>query len=118
MQTVQSLPGMRWVIRHPRLAAWLVLAAGMLLFLLIEGRDIGLNAGSWIALIIATVLVAGLCVWIVSWEDNNEADTVATASPAEPVTPIESIEPVEMTAPVNTPDAINTTSADQTETLP
>ena len=113
---------MRWVIRHPRLAAWLVLAAGMLLFLFIEGRDIGLNPGNWIALIIATVLVAGLCVWIVSWEDNNEADTSVAASPAEPVTPIT---PVETTAvpevgvvtPASTPDAINTTSPDQTETL-
>jgi hypothetical protein len=85
MQTLQSIPGMRWVTRHPRLTAWFVLAAGMLLFLFIEARDIGLTATNWIALIIATVLVAGLCVWIVSWEDNNEAEASAAPTPAEPV---------------------------------
>jgi hypothetical protein len=88
MQTLQSLPGMRWMIRHPRLTAWFVLAAGMLIFLFIEARDIGLMATNWIALIVATILVAGLCVWIVSWEDNNEVDT-----PAAPTTPAELVEP-------------------------
>ncbi len=83
MQTLQSLPGMRWVTRHPRLTAWLVLAAGMLIFLFIEGSDIGLTAGNWIALIIATVLVAGLCVWIVSWEDGNEVDPAITPTASD-----------------------------------
>lgn len=86
MQTLQSVPGMRWVLRHPRLTAWFVLAGGMLLFLFIEARDIGLTATNWIALIVSTILVAGLCVWIVSWEDNNEVHTpVIPTTPAEPV---------------------------------
>jgi hypothetical protein len=76
---------MRWMTRHPRLTAWFVLAAGMLIFLFIEARDIGLTATNWIALIVATTLVAGLCVWIVSWEDNNEADQPVVTTPVEPV---------------------------------
>jgi hypothetical protein len=102
MQTLQSIPGMRWMIRHPRLTAWIVLAVGMLLFLFIEARDIGLTATNWIALIVATVLVAGLCVWIVSWEDNNEADAPITPeTPAEPVIPplIDPASETEVTAP-------------------
>ena len=30
----------------------------------------------WIALIVATVLVAGACIWIVSWEDTDEPEDV------------------------------------------
>ena len=37
-----------------------------------EARDVGLLPGQWAALIIATVAVAGLCVWIISWEDEDE----------------------------------------------
>jgi len=37
-----------------------------------EARDVGLLPGQWAALIIATVAVAGLCVWIISWEDDDE----------------------------------------------
>lgn len=106
MQTLQSLPGMRWMIRHPRLTAWVVLAVGMLLFLFIEARDIGLTGTNWIALIVATVLVAGLCVWIVSWEDNNEADAPITPeTPAEPVPPL--IDPASETEVASTPIADN-----------
>lgn len=75
MQQLEKLPGMRWAKRHPRLAGWLVLSLGMVILLVFEARDVGLLLGNWIALIVATILVAGLCVWIVSWEDNNEDET-------------------------------------------
>jgi hypothetical protein len=53
----------------PRLAAWIVLALGMVILLVITARDVGLLATQWLSLIVATVLVAGLCVWIVTFED-------------------------------------------------
>lgn len=62
---------------HPRVAAWVVLSLGMVILLGIEARDVGLTLAQWIAMIVATVLVAGLCIWIISWEDNatDEAST-------------------------------------------
>jgi hypothetical protein len=58
---------------RPRLAAWIVLSLGIVILLMIEARDVGLLIGQWVALIVASVLVAGLCIWIVSWEDSDEA---------------------------------------------
>lgn len=69
MSFLSKLPGAAWASRHPRLAAWIVLSVGMVTLLVIEASDVGLLITQWIALIVATVLVAGLCVWIVSWED-------------------------------------------------
>jgi len=57
-----------WVKRHPQLSAWAVLAVGMVAILAWEARDVGLLPGQWAALIVATVLVAGACVWIIGWE--------------------------------------------------
>jgi hypothetical protein len=37
-----------------------------------EARDVGLLWGQWTALIIATIAVAALCVWIISWEEDEE----------------------------------------------
>jgi K+ transporter len=56
---------------HPNLVSWLVLAIGMVVIVLIAARDVGFNAGQWAALIVATIGLAGLCVWIVSWEDEK-----------------------------------------------
>jgi hypothetical protein len=60
-----------WGKTHPRLTAWIVLALGMDGMVAYEARDVGLQVGQWIALIIATTLVAGLCVWIIGWEDDE-----------------------------------------------
>lgn len=57
---------------YPRMSAWAVLSAGIVGLLVYEARDVGLSAGNWAALIIASIVVAGLCVWIVSWEDEDE----------------------------------------------
>jgi K+ transporter len=75
MERLQNLPPVKWALAHPRLAAWIVLSAGMVILLVIEARDVGLQTGNWIALIVATVLVAGLCIWIVSWEDVEDDET-------------------------------------------
>lgn len=67
-------PIFKWVNTHPRLSAWVVLSVGMVGLLAIEARDVGLLAGQWVALIVATVIVAGLCIWIISWEDQDDDD--------------------------------------------
>ena len=86
---MQNLPLVQWASRHPRLAAWIVLATGMVLMLVYEARDVGLLATQWLALVIATVLVAGACIWIISWEDEAEETTTETAATeaGEPATP-------------------------------
>jgi K+ transporter len=56
---------------HPNLISWLVLAIGMVIIVLIAARNVGFNPGQWAALILATIGLAGLCVWIVSWEDEK-----------------------------------------------
>jgi K+ transporter len=56
---------------HPNLVSWLVLAIGMVVIVLIAARNVGFEPGQWAALILATIGLAGLCVWIVSWEDEK-----------------------------------------------
>jgi hypothetical protein len=53
---------------HPNLAMWIVLAIGMVVILIWSARDVGFLPGQWVALVIATIALAGLCVWIISWE--------------------------------------------------
>jgi hypothetical protein len=57
-----------FVSRHPRLVSWLVLALGMVIMLLWAAKDVGLLPGQMVALVAATILLAGLCVWIIGWE--------------------------------------------------
>ena len=57
-----------FVERHPQLVAWIVLAIGMVTVLIWAAWDVGLLPGQWAALIVTTVLLAGLCVWIIGWE--------------------------------------------------
>lgn len=59
--------------KHPNLVYWAALALGMVIILLLAARNVGFQPGQWLALIMATVLLAGLCVWIISWEDNAES---------------------------------------------
>lgn len=61
-----------WIDKHPNLFAWLILAVGMVIILLFTARDVGLQTMQWFWLIVITVLVAGACIWIISWGD--EAD--------------------------------------------
>ena len=65
---------------RPRLAAWIVLSIGIVVLLVIEARDVGLLIGQWVALIVASILVAGACIWIVSWEDKDDTAPAAPAS--------------------------------------
>lgn len=56
--------------RHPYLVSWAILAAGMVAILLVAARDVPLLLSQRLWLVIATVGLAGLCVWIISWEDD------------------------------------------------
>lgn len=60
------------VKQHPQLTSWIVLAIGMVAILVWSARDVGLLAGQWVALIVATIAVAGLAIWIIGWEDEEE----------------------------------------------
>jgi hypothetical protein len=53
---------------HPALSNWVILALGMVIILVLSARHVGFLPGQWAALIGATVLLAGLCAWIISWE--------------------------------------------------
>ena len=64
-----------FVARHPQLTAWFALAAGMVVILLWSAKDVGLLPRQMFALMVATILVAGLCVWIIGWEDEETEET-------------------------------------------
>ena len=57
-----------FVNQHPRLASWVGLSMGMLILLLWAAADVPLLSTQLLALVVATVVLAGLCVWIISWE--------------------------------------------------
>lgn len=81
MNQLAKIPPVQWSLHHPRLAAWIVLSLGMVILLVVEAKDVGLLATQWLALVVATVLVAGACVWIISWEDADEAEDTAAVTP-------------------------------------
>ena len=56
---------------HPFLSSWGLLALGMVVIVVLAAREVGFAPGQWLAVIVATILLAGLCVWIISWEDED-----------------------------------------------
>ncbi len=58
--------------KHPNLVSWAVLAVGMVVILLISARDVGFQPAQWVAVIVATIALAGVSVWIISWEDEEK----------------------------------------------
>lgn len=63
----------QWFSKHPNLSMWFVLAVGMVAILVYEAQEVGLEPSQWFWLILITVLVAGACIWIISWGDNDES---------------------------------------------
>ena len=55
--------------QHPFVAAWVLLAIGMVAILLWTSHDAHLLPTQLAFLVCATVLLAGACVWIISWEE-------------------------------------------------
>jgi hypothetical protein len=72
---------------RPRLAAWIALAIGMVIILIIAARDVGLQWNQWLFLILATIGLAGLCVWIIGWESGDDEDADAAAGAPAPSQP-------------------------------
>lgn len=68
--------------RHPNLVSWAALALGMVAIVVIAARNVGFQPTQWAAIILATIALAGLCVWIISWEDDADdvADNAAAMS--------------------------------------
>lgn len=60
--------------RHPNLVMWAGLATAMVIVLVLAARSVGFAPMQWVALVTATVGLAGLCVWIISWEDEDGED--------------------------------------------
>jgi hypothetical protein len=57
---------------HPQITSWIVLAIGMVIILVLSASTVGFTPGQWTALVITTSLLAGACVWIIGWEDDEE----------------------------------------------
>ncbi len=56
---------------HPSLSSWALLAVGMVVIVALAARNVGFTPTQWLAIIVATIVLAGLCVWIISWEDDE-----------------------------------------------
>jgi hypothetical protein len=57
---------------HPQITSWIVLAIGMVIILVWSASEVGFTSGQWTALVITTILLAGACVWIIGWEDEED----------------------------------------------
>jgi hypothetical protein len=101
VEQIRNLPVLGSIInifdRYPRLSMWMVLSLGMVGLLVYEARDVGLSTGNWVALIVASVVVAGLCVWIVSWEDEADVDEPVRIQSKKKEAPVteETVEPLD-----------------------
>ena len=67
---------------HPQITSWIVLAIGMVIILVWSAREVGFTPGQWTALVVTTILLAGACVWIIGWEDEED-DVQALAEQAQ-----------------------------------
>jgi hypothetical protein len=77
-----------WMERHPNVATWILLAAGMVAALTWSARDVDdLSPAQWGWLVAATVLVAGLCAWIISWEADDPSAEADPQGPSDQVPP-------------------------------
>ncbi len=47
----------------------------MVIILVFAARDAGLLWNQWLFLVLATLGVAGLCVWIIGWESDKDDET-------------------------------------------
>lgn len=53
---------------HPVISNWILLSIGMVIIVYFSARHVGFLPGQWAALLGSTVVLAGLCAWIISWE--------------------------------------------------
>lgn len=64
----------RFFQTHPFLVAWIFLAIGMVAILLWTSSDAHLLPNQLAFLVFTTILLAGACVWIISWEEPLPSD--------------------------------------------
>ena len=57
---------------HPYISCWIVLAIGMVIMLLASSTHAGLLPRQLAFLALMTVLLAGTCVWIISWDADED----------------------------------------------
>ena len=69
---------------HPRLSMWIVLSIGMVIIMVLAARQVGFDSGQWAWLIIVTIGLAGVCTWIISWEDEPLEDEEEEQGSADP----------------------------------
>ena len=60
---------------HLNLSSFIILAVGMLIILYFSARHVGFTPSQWLTLAVATVALAGLSVWIISWGDDEQDET-------------------------------------------
>ncbi len=68
---------------HPQITSWIVLAIGMVMILVWSAKDVGFTGSQWVALVITTILLAGACVWIIGWEDDEDEEQQPVAETNE-----------------------------------
>lgn len=64
-----------WYRRRPFLVAWVVLALGMAVVVVVFGRDTGLTLTQHALLTVLAVPLAGACTWIAGLEDGSAEST-------------------------------------------
>ncbi len=64
---------------HPYITCWIVLAVGMVIMLLASSTHAGLLPSQLAFLAVATVGLAGACVWIISWDSDEDDPSEETA---------------------------------------
>ena len=68
----------QFAAEHPQITSWGVLAIGMVIILVWSAKDVGFTPSQWAALIVTTILLAGACVWIIGWGEEEEEDEAGT----------------------------------------
>ncbi len=71
-------PLVDWVKAHPYITAWIVLAIGMVIMLLASSQHAGLQPSQLAFLVLMTILLAGACVWIITWDSDDDEEEPAT----------------------------------------
>ena len=76
--------------KHPQIVAWIALAIGMIIILVWSAKDVGFTATQWAALVVTTILLAGACVWIIGWGDDEDSEPAESTQESEPAPQTES----------------------------
>lgn len=59
---------------HPQLSSFVILALGMLIILYFSARHVGFDGLQWLVLVVATIALAALCIWIISWDAGDDLE--------------------------------------------